>query len=146
MRTSALERVPLLAPGDPSDPGDPVNTSTAPPPTSGAPSSGAPSSGAPSDGGGGGGGLVPAVQPNMNSTGMSGFTELTNTIAGWTLLGCLAGFLISVFVFVLGPALGLRQARQYGAIGMIGALGAAALVAVAAAVINLAYSMFSGGS
>jgi hypothetical protein len=89
-------------------------------------------------------GLVPAVQPNMNSTGMAGFTDLTNTIAGWTLLGCLAGFLISVFVFVLGPALGLRHARQYGAIGMIGALGAAALVALAAGVINLAYSMFGG--
>ena len=89
-------------------------------------------------------GVVPAVQPDMNSTGMAGFTDLTNTVAGWTLLGCLAGFLVSVFVFVLGPALGLRHARQYGAIGMIGALGAAALVALAAGVINLAYSMFGG--
>ena len=95
-------------------------------------------------GGGSGGGLLPAVVPDMTSAGMAGFTDLTNTVAGWTLLGCLAGFLISVFVFVLGPALGLRHARQYGAIGMIGAVGAAALVAMAAGVINLSYTMFSG--
>ena len=93
----------------------------------------------------GGSGLVPAVVPKMSSAGMAGFTDLTNTIAGWTLLGCLAGFLISAFVFVLGPALGLRHARQYGAIGMIGAAGTAALVALAAGIINLSYSMFSGG-
>ena len=111
-----------------------------PPATAGAdPSPG--SGGAPS----GGSGLVPAVVPDMTSAGMAGFTDLTNTVAGWTLLGCLVGFVVSVFVFVLGPALGLRHARQYGAIGMIGAVGGAALVAMAAGVINLAYTMFSGG-
>lgn len=92
----------------------------------------------------GGSGLVPAVVPNMSSAGMAGFTELTNTIAGWTLLSCLAGFLISIFVFVFGPAMGLRHARQYGAIGMISAAGAAALVALGAGIINLSYNMFSG--
>ena len=98
-------------------------------------------SSAPADGGGG---LVPAIKPNMNSTGMTGFTDLTNTIAGWTLLGSLSAFVLSALVFVLGPAFGVRHGRQYGAIGMLGALGAAALVAVAAGLVNLAYTTFSG--
>jgi hypothetical protein len=92
----------------------------------------------------GGSGLVPAVKPNMNSTGMAGFTDLINTIAGWTLLSCLAGFILSGLVFVLGPAFGLRHGRQYGAIGMMAALGIAAAVGMAAGLVNLAYTMFSG--
>ena len=92
----------------------------------------------------GGSGLVPAVTPNMNSTGMAGFTDLINTIAGWTLLSCLAGFILSGLVFVLGPAFGIRHGRQYGAIGMMAALGIAAAVGMAAGLVNLAYTMFSG--
>lgn len=115
----------LRAPGDP---GEPTVDSTAP------------AAPAPA----GGSGLVPSVNPKMDSTGMAGFTDLTNTIGGWTLLGCLAGFLLSGLVFVAGPAVGLRHARQYGAIGMISALGIAAVVGMAAGMLNLAYSMFSG--
>ena len=119
----------------PGDPGDPTGAATATSTATAAPSSPAPA---------GGGGLVPAVKPNMNSTGIAGFTDLTNTIAGWTLLGCLAGFMLSGFVFVVGPALGLRHARQYGAIGMIASVGIAAIVGLASGLINLAYTMFSG--
>ena len=127
----------LAAPGDPAAPaGTGEATATAAPTSSSAPA-------APPVGGTG---LVPAVKPNMNSTGMAGFTDLTNTIAGWALLGSLAAFLLSALVFVIGPALGIRHGRQYGAIGMVGALGAAALVAVAAGLVNLAYSTFGGGS
>ena len=128
----------LAAPGDPAAPaGTGEATATAAPTSSSAPA-------APPVGGGTG--LVPAVKPNMNSTGMAGFTDLTNTIAGWALLGSLAAFLLSALVFVIGPALGIRHGRQYGAIGMVGALGAAALVAVAAGLVNLTYSTFGGGS
>ena len=133
--TSSSRLFLLAAPGDPAATGE-ATASTAPT-TSSAPAS------TPV---GGGTGLVPAVKPNMNSTGMAGFTDLTNTIAGWALLGSLAAFLLSALVFVIGPAVGLRRGRQYGAIGMVGALGAAALVAVAAGLVNLAYSMFGGGS
>jgi hypothetical protein len=128
---SSRPAVLVMAPGDPGDPAGATTAASAP---------AAPSSAAPA----GGSGLVPAVRPNMNSTGMAGFTDLTNTIAGWTLLGCLAGFLLSALVFVLGPAVGLRHARQYGAIGMIAAVGIAALVGLAAGMINLVYTMFSG--
>ena len=124
----------LAAPGDPAT-GE-ATASTAPT-TSSAPASTPVGDGT---------GLVPPVKPNMNSTGMAGFTDLTNTIAGWALLGSLAAFLLSALVFVIGPAVGLQRGRQYGAIGMVGALGAAALVAVAAGLVNLAYSMFGGGS
>ena len=123
----------VLAPGDPTPTGA-AGTAPSPTPTP------SPSAASPA----GGSGLVPAIKPNMNSTGMAGFTDLTNTIAGWALLGALAAFVLSALVFVIGPALGLRHGRQYGAIGMVGALGAAALVAVAAGLVNLAYSMFGG--
>ena len=118
----------------PGDPGDPTGAATA---------TSAPATATSSDAAGGSG-LVPAVKPNMNSTGMAGFTDLINTIAGWTLLSCLAGFILSGLVFVLGPAFGLRHGRQYGAIGMMAALGIAAAVGMAAGLVNLAYTMFSG--
>ena len=118
---------PRRAPGDP---GEPTDASPAPGTATSAPPAGD--------------GLVPAVRPNMNSTGMAGFTDMTNTIAGWTLLSCLAGFMLSGLVFVIGPALGIRHGRQYGAIGMLAALGIAALVGMAAGLVNLLYSMFSG--
>ncbi|MEP6562423.1 MAG: hypothetical protein ABJD68_15260 [Nakamurella sp.] len=125
-----------LAPGDPGDPST-AATST---PTS-APAAAATGSSAPPAGGDG---LIPAVKPDMNSTGMAGFTNLINTIAGWTLLSCLAGFILSGLVFVLGPAFGIRHGRQYGAIGMMAALGIAASVGMATGLVNLAYTMFSG--
>lgn len=129
----------LAAPGDPTDAeeADPSAAATSPAATSPAttPAAATPGSGS---------GLVPAVKPNMNSTGMAGFTDLTNTLAGWTLLGCLAGFLVSALVFVLGPALGIQHGRRYGTMGMISALGVAVLVALAAGLINLAYTMFGG--
>ena len=93
--------------------------------------------------GAGGSGLLPAVVPDMSSAGMAGFTAVTNMIAGWTLAICLFGFVLSALVFVGGPALGLRQARQYAAVGMIGAVGVAALVALSAGLINLSYNTFS---
>jgi hypothetical protein len=132
---SSSVSVVLAAPGDPGEPTDGATataTATASPTASPAVSPG------------GGSGLVPAVKPNMNSTGMSGFTDLTNTIAGWVLLGCLAGFLVSALVFVLGPAVGLQHGRRYGTMGIISALGVAVLVALAAGLINLAYTMFGG--
>lgn len=117
-------------------PGDPTAATTS---TSAAPA--ATGSSAPPAGGDG---LIPAVKPDMNSTGMAGFTNLINTIAGWTLLSCLAGFILSGLVFVLGPAFGIRHGRQYGAIGMMAALGIAASVGMATGLVNLAYTMFSG--
>jgi len=123
----------------PVDPGEPTGGGTA----TSAPATSAPATSAPATPAGGSG-LVPAVTPNMNSTGMAGFTDLINTIAGWTLLSCLAGFILSGLVFVLGPALGIRHGRQYGAIGMMAALGIAAAVGMAAGLVNLAYTMFSG--
>ena len=120
----------VAAPGDPGGPTGAATATSAPATATSAPA--------------GGSGLVPAVQPNMNSTGMAGFTDLINTIAGWTLLSCLAGFILSGLVFVLGPAFGLRHGRQYGAIGMMAALGIAAAVGMAAGLVNLAYTMFSG--
>ena len=123
----------LVAPGDPGDPTGAATATSAPATATSAPAAPA-----------GGSGLVPAVKPNMNSTGMAGFTDLINTIAGWTLLSCLAGFILSGLVFVLGPAFGLRHGRQYGAIGMMAALGIAAAVGMAAGLVNLAYTMFSG--
>lgn len=123
----------MVAPGDP---GDPTGTGTA----TSAPAATTSPAAAPA----GGSGLVPPVKPDMNSTGMAGFTALTNTIAGWTLLGCVAAFLLSGFVFVFGPALGFSRARQFGGLGMIGALGIAALVGLAAGLVNLFYTMFGG--
>ena len=121
----------LMAPGDP---GEPTGGATA----TSAPATATPAAPA-------GGGLVPPVKPNMNSTGMAGFTDLTNTIAGWTLLGCVAGFILSGLVFVVGPSFaGLRHARQFGAIGMMASLGIAAAVGMAAGLVNLFYTMFSG--
>ena len=134
MRLSFSRSAVLVAPGDP---GDPIGAATA----TSAPTT---ATSAPASSPAGGSGLVPAVKPNMNSTGMAGFTDLINTIAGWTLLSCLAGFILSGLVFVLGPAFGLRHGRQYGAIGMMAALGIAAAVGMAAGLVNLAYTMFSG--
>lgn len=124
----------LAAPGDPGEPGG-TGQATAPPTPPVTASSPA----------GDGTGLVPPVHPNMNSTGMAGFTDLINTIAGWTLLGCVAGFIMSGLVFVVGPSFaGLRHARQFGAIGMMASLGIAAAVGMAAGLVNLFYTMFSG--
>ena len=129
----------LLAPGDPGPPTGAATTPSEPAPS--APSSVAPTSTGPAPAGGSG--LVPAVKPDMNSTGMAAFTDLTNTVAGWTLLGCLLGFLISGFVFVIGPAIGFSRARQFAGLGMIGALAIAAVVGLAAGLVNLFYTMFS---
>ena len=130
MSPSFSRSVVVAAPGDPGDPTGAATATSAPATATSAPA--------------GGSGLVPAVKPNMNSTGMAGFTDLINTIAGWTLLSCLAGFILSGLVFVLGPAFGLRHGRQYGAIGMMAALGIAAAVGMATGLVNLAYTMFSG--
>lgn len=132
---SSSVSVVLAAPGDPEPSGEATASSAATASLSPTASPASP---------GGGSGLVPAVKPNMNSTGMSGFTDLTNTIAGWVLLGCLAGFLVSALVFVLGPAVGIQHGRRYGTMGIISALGVAVLVALAAGLINLAYTMFGG--
>jgi hypothetical protein len=132
MSLSLTRSAVVVAPGDPGEPTGGGGTATPATATS------APATPA------GGSGLVPAVTPNMNSTGMAGFTDLINTIAGWTLLSCLAGFILSGLVFVLGPAFGIRHGRQYGAIGMMAALGIAAAVGMAAGLVNLAYTMFSG--
>lgn len=139
MSLSLTRSAVVVAPGDPGEPTGGGGTATSAPATAtSATATSAPATPA------GGSGLVPAVTPNMNSTGMAGFTDLINTIAGWTLLSCLAGFILSGLVFVLGPAFGIRHGRQYGAIGMMAALGIAAAVGMAAGLVNLAYTMFSG--
>src|SRR5664279_3567400 len=89
--TSSSRLFLLAAPGDPAATGE-ATASTAPT-TSSAPASTPVGDGT---------GLVPPVKPNMNSTGMAGFTDLTNTIAGWAPLGSLAAFLLSALVFVIG--------------------------------------------
>ena len=137
MRLSLARSAVVAAPGDP---GAPTGAATATATSTTATSAPATATSTPA----GGSGLVPAVTPNMNSTGMAGFTDLSNTFAGWTLLSCLAGFILSGLVFVLGPAFGIRHGRQYGAIGMMAALGIAAAVGMAAGLVNLAYTMFSG--
>jgi hypothetical protein len=154
MNAGSLRSAAMVAPGDPGDPtGAGTATSAAPPSVAGsfAPAASVPASPVPttpvtptSPAPAGGSGLVPAVKPDMNSTGMAGFTALTNTIAGWTLLACVAAFLLSGFVFVFGPALGFSRARQFGGLGMIGALGVAALVGLAAGLVNLFYTTFGG--
>jgi hypothetical protein len=153
MRPSLARSAVVVAPGDPGEPTGAATatatsaTATAPSATATAPSATATATSAPPTSApapAGGSGLVPAVTPNMNSTGMAGFTDLSNTFAGWTLLSCLAGFILSGLVFVLGPAFGIRHGRQYGAIGMMAALGIAAAVGMAAGLVNLAYTMFSG--
>ena len=51
---------------------------------------------------------------------MAGFTDLTNTIAGWALLGSLAASLSSALVFVIGPAVGLRTPSSTKTSGLAG--------------------------
>src|SRR5664279_569797 len=101
--TSSSRLFLLAAPGDPGAP-----TSTGEATASTAPTTSSAPASTPVRGGTG---LVPAVKPNMNSTGMAGFTDLTNTIAGWALLGALAAFLVSALVFVIRRAVGLRPGR-----------------------------------
>lgn len=86
-----------------------------------------------------------SVCAKVGSTGMKGFTDLTNTLAGWTLLVALFGAVIGLIVMAIGPALGIQSARRYGTLILLTALAAAIGLGVIAGLINGVYALFGSG-
>lgn len=90
------------------------------------------------------GGDVPPIDPDLTSTGMAGFTKLTNTIAGWALLFALFAAVVGLIIMAIGPAMGIQSGRRYGTLILLGSIAVAVGLGLIAGVINLIYKMFGG--
>ncbi len=92
--------------------------------------------------------LIAASSFNFNVTpdpahapGASGIQSAINVIAVYTLLACLAGFLLGGAVWAIGGRIGNDHTSVGGKIGMSVAVGVAFLVGAAAAILQFAYGL-----
>jgi hypothetical protein len=76
-----------------------------------------------------------------HAPGAPGIQSAINVIAVYTLLACLAGFLISGAAWAIGGHISNDSASMKGKAGMAIAVGAAFLVGAAAAILQFAYSI-----
>jgi hypothetical protein len=73
--------------------------------------------------------------------GASGIQGAINVIAVYTLLACMAGFLIGGAVWAFGGRIGNDHTAVAGKIGMAISVGVAFLVGAAAAILQFAYGL-----
>jgi len=76
-----------------------------------------------------------------HAPGASGIQSAINVIAVYTLLACLAGFLLGGAVWAIGGRIGNDHTSVGGKIGMAIAVGVAFLVGAAAAILQFAYGL-----
>jgi hypothetical protein len=76
-----------------------------------------------------------------HAPGASGIQSAINVIAVYTLLACLAGFLLGGAVWAIGGRIGNDYTAVGGKIGMAVAVGVAFLVGAAAAILQFAYGL-----
>ena len=73
--------------------------------------------------------------------GASGIQSAINVIAVYTLLACLAGFLMGGAVWAIGGRIGNDYTAVGGKIGMAVCVGVAFLVGAASAILQFAYGL-----
>jgi hypothetical protein len=73
--------------------------------------------------------------------GAAGLQSAINVIAVYTLLACLAGFLMGGAVWAIGGRIGNDATAVGGKIGMAVCVGVAFLVGAAAAILQFAYGL-----
>ncbi len=73
--------------------------------------------------------------------GAGGIQGAINVIAVYTLLACLAGFLLGGAVWAIGGRIGNDHTAVGGKIGMAISVGVAFLVGAAAAILQFAYGL-----
>jgi Family of unknown function (DUF6112) len=76
-----------------------------------------------------------------HAPGAKGIQSAINVIAVYTLLACLAGFLLGGAVWAIGGRIGNDHTSVGGKIGMAIAVGVAFLVGAAAAILQFAYGL-----
>jgi Family of unknown function (DUF6112) len=76
-----------------------------------------------------------------HAPGAPGIQSAINVIAVYTLLACLAGFLVSGAAWAIGGHVGNDHTATKGKTGMTIAVGVAFLVGAAAAILQFAYSL-----
>jgi hypothetical protein len=76
-----------------------------------------------------------------HAPGASGIQSAINVIAVYTLLSCMAGFLLGGAVWAIGGRIGNDHTSVAGKIGMAVAVGVAFLVGAAAAILQFAYGL-----
>jgi hypothetical protein len=76
-----------------------------------------------------------------HAPGASGLQGAINVVAVYTLLACLAGFLIGGAVWAVGGRIGNDHTATGGKIGMAVSVGVAFLVGAAAAILQFAYGL-----
>lgn len=77
----------------------------------------------------------------VRAPGASGIQSALNVIAVYTLLACLAGFLIGGAVWAFGGQIGNDHTAVGGKLGMAISVGVAFLVGAAAAILQFAYGL-----
>lgn len=76
-----------------------------------------------------------------HAPGAPGIQSAINVIAVYTLMACLAGFLLGGAVWAIGGRIGNDHTSVGGKIGMAVAVGVAFLVGGAAAILQFAYGL-----
>jgi hypothetical protein len=76
-----------------------------------------------------------------HAPGASGIQNAIDVIAVYTLLACLAGFLMGGAVWAIGGRIGNDHTAVGGKIGMAVCVGVAFLVGAAAAILQFAYGL-----
>ena len=76
-----------------------------------------------------------------HAPGASGIQSAIDVIAVYTLLACLAGFLMGGAVWAIGGRVGNDHTAVGGKIGMAVCVGVAFLVGAAAAILQFAYGL-----
>jgi Family of unknown function (DUF6112) len=76
-----------------------------------------------------------------HAPGAAGIQSAVNVVAVYTLLSCLAGFLLGGAVWAIGGRVGNEHTAVGGKIGMAVCVGVAFLVGAAAAILQFAYGL-----
>jgi hypothetical protein len=88
------------------------------------------------------GGFTFKVSPEpAHAPGAAGLQSAINVVAVYTLLSCLAGFLLGGAVWAIGGRVGNEHTAVGGKIGMAVCVGVAFLVGAAAAILQFAYGL-----
>jgi hypothetical protein len=76
-----------------------------------------------------------------HAPGAAGIQSAINVVAVYTLLSCLAGFLLGGAVWAIGGRIGNEHTAVGGKIGMAVCVGVAFLVGAAAAILQFSYGL-----
>lgn len=76
-----------------------------------------------------------------HAPGAAGIQSAINVVAVYTLLSCLAGFLLGGAVWAIGGRVGNEHTAVGGKIGMAVCVGVAFLTGAAAAILQFAYGL-----